>query len=170
MRLHQFVVLILCAKFQLMTTILNGFIIICHLPILLVFQSVITNKIIKKNNSESSGSIISQPNGQWIDQELWSIFPALKHRHLQGAKIAQFQLDIRGHKRDQTQVEPNISWSLQLFILNLSWFLAQLDLDPFCEYGVRTNHSESVHIFRRSGSLGSLPVHGAKGTPLPALR
>ena len=39
------------------------------------------------------------------------------------------------HKRDQAQGEPKISSSLQLFILNLSRFLNQLDLDPFCEYG-----------------------------------
>ena len=34
------------------------------------------------------------------------------------------------HKRDQTQVEPKTRSSLQLFIPNLSWFLAQLELDP----------------------------------------
>ena len=38
------------------------------------------------------------------------------------------------HKTDQAQVEPKISSSFQVFIVNLSRFLVQLELDPFCEY------------------------------------
>ena len=48
----------------------------------------------------------------------------------------------RIHKRDQAQIEPKINSSLQLFILKLSCFLAQLDLDPFCEYG-----PSSVYVY-----------------------
>ena len=40
------------------------------------------------------------------------------------------------HKRDQAHIEPKMSTSLQLFILNLIQFLAQFDLDPFRESGL----------------------------------
>ena len=48
--------------------------------------------------------------------------------------LSQFKCRGHIHKRDQAQVEPNISSSLGWTALNLRWFFAQFELDPFCEY------------------------------------
>ena len=55
------------------------------------------------------------------------------------------------NKRDQAKVEPKISSSLWLFMLNLSQYLAQLDLDPFCKY------------YPRFKILGFFPAKEIKG-------
>ena len=48
------------------------------------------------------------------------------------------------HKTDQAQVKPKISSSLQLFILNLSWFLAKLELDPFVNMAPGLHKDEKI--------------------------